>query len=392
MAEAGEEGTRSIFKNTADLILRIDLKEVLHSDKAISSSEPCYFLCSYNWRRCLEPSIYVPGAPRKWSPHPLPITLTRDCPTSPEEQQYHPIPTYHFEPVFRALTAVNSDFRFDDVDLVTNRNNLRKLLQWVEGAARRDFRIDLDIVNDTLFMTRWEANNSVLRSGSHNPAYGSNFEKFSSNYQEDLVDSTDHHRVIHYTLGALKCVVRSEVDAYYVKVGEPQSLTGLVADAPRSASTKNYPVTSTDNYKPTEVLHRGCGIPTAATLEIKSCQERCRLDGFMPQLWFSRTPRIMIGYHREGTFTRVQEWDAGSRFLAWELQHQENLRKLVGLIAELKRIVRATKAPCAIIYQKNRRSKKIQPALRVYRRVETMPVLPGALIEQHWNRGLPSSA
>ena len=163
---------------------------------------------------------------------------------------------------------------------------------------------------------------------------------------------------IHYALGNPKCVVRSEVDAYRMRVGESQSLAGLFSDTPRSASTKDSPVTFTENCKPTEVLPRGREVPTAATLEIKSCQERCRLDGFMPQLWFSRMPRIMIGYHYEGTFTRVQEWNASSRFPTWELRHQESLQRLVGLLAELKRIVHSTKVPCAVIYQRNRKSKK----------------------------------
>lgn len=152
-------------------------------------------------------------------------------------------------------------------------------------------------------------NDSVLCSGSHNPAYGSNSEKNFSNHQEDLVDSTSHHRVIHYyTLGSLKYVVRSEVDAYHTKAGEAQSLTRLVSAPPQAASNKNHhPVTSTDKYKPTEVLHRGLKVHTTDTLEIKSYKDRSYLEGFIPQLWFSRTPRIMIGYHHEGTFTRVQE-------------------------------------------------------------------------------------
>lgn len=105
-----------------------------------------------------------------WDPPFLPVTLTRDCPNSLEEQQYHPLARYHFEPIFRALSVVNLRFRFDEVDLVTNRNNLRKLFQWLEGKARHSFRIGMDFVHDSLFMMRWEENDEVLRSGSHNPA------------------------------------------------------------------------------------------------------------------------------------------------------------------------------------------------------------------------------
>ena len=320
-----------------------------------------------------------------WNPPSLPSTLMRDSPTSPEEQQYHPIPRYHFEPIFQALSAVGSGFRFDDVDLVTNRNNLRKLWKWVEGGARHSFRIDLDIIKDTLFMTRWEANDSTLRSGSHTPGYGSNFEKTCSTQKDGLRDSTDHHRVVRYALGPLECVVRSEVDAYYMTSGESRS-PECISEEPQFHSVDHL----TEDYKPTMVQYRGHEVPATTTLEIKSCQGRPSLERFMPQLWFSRTPSLMVGYHHKGTFTRTEKWDAGSNFSTWESRHQEDLRRLVGLIIELRRIVRATKAPCAVIYQKERKSKHTNSALKIYKRIGKMPVLPDSLIAQYWIRSLPS--
>lgn len=152
--------------------------------------------------------------------------------------------------------------------------------------------------------------------------------------------------------------MRSEADAYDRKVVESLPQSGFASDAPRSGSNNNSPIASTESDKQTETLLRGHGVPTAATLEIKTCQKHPRLNSFMPQLWFSRTPWIMIGLHCKGTFTQVHKWDASSRFPAWESRHQDNLRKLAALIAELKCIVRETNAPCTIIYEKDKKSKK----------------------------------
>ena len=52
---------------------------------------------------------------------------------------------------------MNPEYDPRDVDLVTDRNNLRKLLSAVTGSGDRDekFRINVQLIGKTMLFTRW---------------------------------------------------------------------------------------------------------------------------------------------------------------------------------------------------------------------------------------------
>lgn len=105
---------------------------------------------------------------------------------------------------------MNPLFRFDGVDVVLNRNSLKKLLDFCKNTYLESFRLNLFIVNDTLFIERCaKTPTEIVR---RNEGYGRNFEKA---FTKPPKKSTGHHRVLRYHLGNLNCVVRFEVDASY---------------------------------------------------------------------------------------------------------------------------------------------------------------------------------
>ena len=74
--------------------------------------------------------------------------------------------------------------------------------------------------------------------------------------------------------------------------------------------------------------------------EIKTSVKPKPLGAYLPQLWFGRTPWLIIGYHTNGIFTEVKVTDARARFIDWENKHQTKLLKLVSLLTELREVVR----------------------------------------------------
>lgn len=87
-------------------------------------------------------------------------------------------------------------FDWSSVDIVTDRNGLRKLTRWVGGEEVRDFRIDLQLAGEkTVLMNRWEKRNRELFSGR---TYGFSFEKASTIPAPGCKDSTGHHRIVSY--------------------------------------------------------------------------------------------------------------------------------------------------------------------------------------------------
>ena len=129
-------------------------------------------------------------------------------------------------PLLRAADVVAEDAAdtsvdWPAVDVVTDRNNLRKLLRWIQhpwsdapraggraGSSNagtlpgvdplKDFRIDIQLGGrNTLLLHRWEKRTRELaeppRSGC-----GINFERESTRPAKGCDRSTGHHRIVTY--------------------------------------------------------------------------------------------------------------------------------------------------------------------------------------------------
>lgn len=99
-------------------------------------------------------------------------------------------------PLFAAIDALHDDFPYQDFDLVTDRNGLRKLLRYIESASMDDnFRIDVDLVGKTCLFTRQEEN---AKLAGQNTGYGHEYLKAATRAPPGCEKMIDHHRVITY--------------------------------------------------------------------------------------------------------------------------------------------------------------------------------------------------
>jgi hypothetical protein len=84
------------------------------------------------------------------------------------------------------------------VDVIADRNSLRKLLRWLNpspGREVRDFRIDVQLVGDkTLVLCRWETPTSEVHT---NHSFGHAFEAAMTHAAPDC-PSSGHQRAITY--------------------------------------------------------------------------------------------------------------------------------------------------------------------------------------------------
>ena len=70
----------------------------------------------------------------------------------------------------------------------------------------------------------------------------------------------------------------------------------------------------------------------------------------MPQLWFSQTEHLFVGYHRDGIIEMdVTQYEMAATLKTWESQNQEQLRKLVSLILKIRAAVQETESKRGII-------------------------------------------
>jgi hypothetical protein len=95
------------------------------------------------------------------------------------------------------------------IDLVTDRNNIRKLLRFVSTSANDQFEIQVEIVGEkTTLFTRVSPQRIMNARGTS--GFGHSFEKAVTKDQL----GTGHHRIISYQFGGMKMIVRFETDAY----------------------------------------------------------------------------------------------------------------------------------------------------------------------------------
>ena len=338
------------------------------------------------------------GAPARWTEQKLPITLPRDTGSHFIDQNTYRVPQYPFEPLFRALRVMKPEFSLNEIDLVTNRNSLRKLFDFVNGRARGSFRIDLHMVQKTLFLTRRERNTREVIYGPTDPGFGRNFEHAFSTPEPGIEDSASHHRVIRYALGDLNCVVRFEVDACCSKREGQDSECEILLPPPSSSDdtpssleqlslheNKKTSAAGKNKNGPTLVVHRGRLVPSSALAEIKarSISKGSQVQKALPQLWFGRTPHLICGLHKNGTFDKIETTDVSKQYQDWEIKYQDSLRKMVQLISCLRRITMEEKGSrCVVVYN----HKVKPPSLEVFASSVNHQVLPKGIISQYWTK------
>lgn len=279
---------------------------------------------------------------------------------------------------------MNPHVQLDEIDIILNRNSLRKLLDFAAGKRQDPFRMDLHMVKDTLFISRKERNARLMIYGAANSGYGHNFENAFTKPEDGLDHSSSHHRVIRYHLGHLNCVVRFEVDAYYEGPDDansanakPQSIdhvTTLMAHL-----TANEPQLNRTTKGSTNVTLQGTPISSSKLAEIKARKFE-RINGSMPQLWFGRTPYLLTGKHINGVVHSVSCSHVGLQFTEWETANQDKLCKLVSLLAELKRIVRETGEGAAILLCEHKGA-----PIQIFKAKNEKDVLPRDIIKKHWD-------
>lgn len=272
------------------------------------------------------------GSPPHWQNRPLPYTIPPDQGVQYCDQNGYKMPKAVLLPL---IVAVNKRFEmikepafnWSDIDIVTDRNNLRKLMRWATGGAE-DFRIDLQLAgHKTVLMNRFSQKYKTMFSGR---TYGFSFEKSSTLPAPGCKNSSGHHRIITYVsrtvvlsslfhfellfkdLSGLKVVVRFEVDACTrPPVKYPRRSTTSVDELVASLTGVSLgPHTSFRSEYPLLVREGGVEVPADTVIEIVTRSEANISRGYnwndvYPQLFFSQTAQHYLAVHKYGRFSEI---------------------------------------------------------------------------------------
>lgn len=175
-----------------------------------ATRQPSWSLVRFHsYRKIPKLTTQLTGSPPLWQDRPLPYTVPPDTGIEFIDQNEYRIPKAVFLPLFEAVNKVNKESPFDwpSVDIVTDRNVLRRLFRWAsKGSAYRNFRSNLQLVGrKTVLMSRWEERTGEMYSGY---TFGINFGKASTTPAPGCKDSTGHDRIVTYvstTPGTCAC-------------------------------------------------------------------------------------------------------------------------------------------------------------------------------------------
>lgn len=306
------------------------------------------------------------------------------------------VPKYPFQVVFQAMEVMKPDFKFDEIDVVVNRNSLRKLLDFCRGRCRDSFRLNLYTISNTLIVERCEQSTRQMIHGAGDAGYGHNFEEAVTRPPPGMSDIAGHHRVLRYDVGGLSCAVRFEVDASCNdSLGaeteqNAKSQTKSRCDASELVDALDGLQIQDSGHEAkrvessqVRVIARGSGIPHTMAAEIKSTVKRKPLGLILPQLWFGRTPHLIRGYHLGGVFHNIQVTNMESDLQKWEAgeENQMALRKMARLLSQLREVVKmsGTKTCMAVC-----ESARKPVALEVFATTRQEPPLPQGVIRRFW--------
>jgi len=303
-------------------ISRLDLQDL--SAPHLASITDVKHLSSYNWIEAPTPTIAVPGTPPLWSALKAPRQLKKDSGLIYIAQNAARHPDSPLEPLFRALYIANPSFDIRSIDVVTDRNNIRKLLSFVNPGSTRNgletFTINIEVTKDTAIFCRDETATHEYIGLHEFRGFGHEFEKAYTTSQ--ISGSTGHHRIISYRFSNLNFVVRHETDGYVdtgttmpssnSKGPESDSLSNMLGSL--SLAPTNSPPDTTPAGSKLTIKEEGQVIPIESTLEIKTrvSHKPLEIQEVAPQLWLSQTFKLVRAYHHRGTFQEPKVEDVAA--------------------------------------------------------------------------------
>ncbi|KAL4978304.1 hypothetical protein BDW66DRAFT_149429 [Aspergillus desertorum] len=318
-------------------IAGIPRPDLIDAEKIGPSITNVEHLSSYNWIESSTPTIAVPGCPPLWSPPKTPKKVARDSGRIYIAQNAVRHPESPLEPLFRSLYIENPLYNINLVDLITDRNNVRQTLSFINPGLSRNglepFTIEVEVRNNTAIFCRAETEIHRDIGPKQFRGYGHEFERAFTTPQ--VSGSTGHHRIISYSFGDLKLIVRYETDAYlngHSRVRPPSvemgngnllSLTQTLTLAGRGHRSR--PPTDSRLV----IKEEGKQVPVQSTLEIKTrvSHKPINVQEVLPQLWVSQTPNLVCAYHRGGLFGPPEVKDVSRELTKWEKDHASDLRR-----------------------------------------------------------------
>ena len=271
----------------------------------------------------------------------------------PNAARYPKFPT---EPAVRALLAMQPDFKTKSIDVVACGSTLGNLLRF-SRSIEKDFRFDVELIGNTLFLIRKENTPTELIPDVH--GYGHTFPEAYTAWDSCVKGSVSHQRIVKYSFGELSCLVRFESDGYLKDLADPaekallrsapltedlgddDKLTSLMGAAETVRIGEGIPV-STNVRLETQPEGRRICQNAVFDLKTRSAKREIDMEEVLPRLWVSQTSHFVIGYHKSGLFDDIRKKEVRCEIDDWEARNADSLGRLKALIQQMRTIAKSS--------------------------------------------------
>ncbi|KAG6057951.1 hypothetical protein E4U17_000712 [Claviceps sp. LM77 group G4] len=334
-----------------EIISRSNLQNLIPS--GVARITDLKSVSSYTWIDTPTPTIAVPGSPRFWSPPATDVRLPKDAGLYYATENAARLPGSPMAPLFAALFTTNPSFDIRPIDVISDRNFIRRLLWFVnpgsDGDADEPFITKLELVGNTLLFGRHET--AVTRHVAQNEYHGHGYEFEKSYTTQQIAGSTSHYSIISYRFCGLNMMIRCQTDAFASsKRGADAAREGFFdpLDSRTLPPRKRTEPTADTSLKKVKVLKKGKTIPLESIVEIMTCAQvrSLEFDDIAPQLWMSQTPKLVRAYHYGGLFSKPGVEYVGFKVQKWERENQHDLETLGALIEKIIAVMKGCGGGC----------------------------------------------
>lgn len=244
-------------------------------------------------------------------------------------------PNHPMEPSVLAALAANSTTFQSKVDVVACGSTLGNLLRFIRNKDK-PFRILVELVHDVVFLIRRENSPTELIPGVY--GFGHTFPEAYTSWDPDVKGSASHQRLVQYSFGGLRFIVRFEGDGYVAEKTsqfEASTNAATVDDLISGLTTGNISekVPSGTNLK---VQHKGEVVDQSLVFDLKTRsikkKEEDTLGEELPRMWVSQISKFILAHHTRGVFEDIEIRDVRKDVEKWEKMHSKELSQLAALV------------------------------------------------------------
>lgn len=311
------------------------------------------------------------GGPRK----PLYIEPSKG-PTITDENFYRK-PSCPIAPLFAAIYHSYPNYDPNDLDLVTDDNNLHDLFNAIIGRNCQNFRIDIQIIGKTMIFTRWHKD---LEEYPTCPQYEKKLIKAITS------GNKTHYRIVRFQWGGLNVVERCSIDAYNREAPKCFVFNRATPQVNLSGSSSDAPATTL------RVNNQGVLVSQESLFQFTCCPDtqKVDMDLLFPRLFFSQVPNVLIGFHRNGIFDwfdvrrDLNSVHSPDTLMSWKTRMAPELRAVVLVIKAIRRVLQKSQQNAGMVVVEEGQIKIYGGNQKRAKNTELLGKLPDELVIR-WN-------